>query len=101
MSRSALLLVPAFLLAAACSAAPSDGVDSIESDIARATIVSRGMDWVNARLHYCQAAHGAYDGDSACWGWEGSAHRCDRQSNAAWNAYRSDSLIMSSAKCIS
>jgi hypothetical protein len=84
-------LAPAFLLAAACSSAPGgDDADSTASDIVGSTIVSRGMEWVNAKLHYCQAAHGAVDYDSSCWAWEGSSHRCDRTSNAAWNAYRSD-----------
>jgi len=75
-------------LVAACSA--GDGTDSTTEDITGSTIVSRGDEWVNAKLHYCQAAHGAYDGDTACWGWEGSSHRCERQSNSAWNKYRSD-----------
>ncbi len=48
------------------------------------------MQWVDARLHYCQAAHGAVDFDSSCWAWEGASHRCDRESVAAWNGYRSD-----------
>jgi hypothetical protein len=52
--------------------------------------VTRAMDWVNAELHYCQSSHDQPDPDDSCWGWEGSSHRCDRQSNAAWNAYRSD-----------
>lgn len=83
-----LALAPALLLVAACSAAPDD-TDTSQAEISGPTIVSRGMEWVNAKVHYCQAARGAYDGDSACWGWEGSSHRCDRPS-AAWNAYRSD-----------
>jgi hypothetical protein len=82
------VVVPCILAAAACSS--SDGTDSSAAAISRSTIVTRGMDWVNAKLHYCQSAHGAYDGDSACWAWEGPSHRCDRESNAAWNAYRSD-----------
>jgi hypothetical protein len=85
-----LAIVP-FVLAAACSSAPEDdGVGTSAEDITGTSIISRGMEWVNAKLHYCQAAHGAKDYDSACWGWEGSSHRCNRQSNAAWNAYRSD-----------
>jgi hypothetical protein len=82
-------IAPLVLAAAACSGAP-DGSSSSSSAIVGSTIVSRGMDWVNASLHYCQAAHGALDYDSSCWAWEGSSHRCDRESNAAWNAYRSD-----------
>jgi len=81
-------LAPILLAITGCSAAPDDGSSS--SAIAQATIVNRGMDWVNAKLHYCQAAEGAVDYDSACWAWEGASHRCDRESNAAWNAYRSD-----------
>jgi len=70
---------------------PGEEETSSDADaIKRASIVSRGEEWVNAKLHYCQAAHNAVDFDSACWGFEGSSHRCDRQSNAAWNAYRSD-----------
>lgn len=84
-------LVPLFLVATACSSAPFDENDSTsESAIMGSTIVSRGMEWVNAKLHYCQAARGAVDYDSSCWAWEGPSHRCDRESNGAWNAYRSD-----------
>jgi hypothetical protein len=84
-------LAPAFVLAAACSSAPGDdGADSTSSAIGGATIVSRGKEWVDAKLHYCQASYDAVDYDSSCWGWEGAGHRCHRESNAAWNAYRSD-----------
>src|SRR5512136_950269 len=64
----------------------AEAVDAITGT----TVVSRGEQWVSAKLHYCQAAYDKYDGDQSCWGWEGPAHLCDRQSNAAWNAYRSD-----------
>jgi hypothetical protein len=94
-SRHALscvgLLCPVLLAVAGCSSGPGgEDTGAWGSAITSATIVSRGMEWVNAKLHYCQAAHGAVDYDSACWTWEGPSHRCDRQSNAAWNAYRSD-----------
>jgi uncharacterized membrane protein YgcG len=84
--------VPFLLAAAACSSGPGGGEDvgMSSAPITQSTIVSRGMEWVNARLHYCQAARGAVDYDSSCWAWEGPSHRCDRESNAAWNAYRSD-----------
>ncbi len=84
----ALAAVPCILAVVACSA--SDDSQSSADAISGPTIVSRGSEWVNAKLHYCQARHGAYDGDKACWGWEGSSHRCERESNSAWNAYRSD-----------
>jgi hypothetical protein len=80
-------VLPILLATAGCSSAP-DG--SSAAAIAGSTIVSRGQQWVSAQLHYCQAAHGAVDYDSSCWAWEGSSHRCDRESNSAWNAYRSD-----------
>src|SRR5258708_11528497 len=60
------------------------------SAITGATVIANGEEWVAAQLHYCQAAYGKVDFDSSCWAWEGSSHVCDRQSNAAWNAYRSD-----------
>jgi hypothetical protein len=84
-------LAPLLLAAAACSSGPGgEDIASSASAIAGSSIVSRGMEWVNADLHYCQAAHGDVDYDSSCWAWEGPSHRCDRESNAAWNAYRSD-----------
>jgi hypothetical protein len=90
-SLRAVAAAPIFLALAACSSAPNDeATASSDQDIVGSTIVSRGMEWVNAKLHYCQAARGAVDYDSSCWAWEGSSHRCDRTSNAAWNAYRSD-----------
>lgn len=89
---SAIAIAPFLLPAVACSSAPDgeEGVASDIADISGPTIVSRGMEWVDARLHYCQAAHGARDVDPACWRFEGPSHRCDRESVAAWNAYRSD-----------
>jgi hypothetical protein len=81
-----------FLLvaAAACGGAPGEDSASSSDAIKGSTIVSRGMQWVSAKLHYCKAHRGAVDPDSACWPWEGPSHICDRESNAAWNAYRSD-----------
>jgi hypothetical protein len=85
-----LVAVPFVVACASCSAAPGDPTGSTSSDISGSTIVSRGMEWVDASLHYCQSARGAVDGDSSCWAWEGASHVCDRESNSAWNAYRSD-----------
>jgi hypothetical protein len=84
-------VAPFLLAAAACSSAPGgEATASSSAAISGSTIVSRGMEWVDAKLHYCQAARGAVDYDSSCWAWEGSSHRCDRESDSAWNAYRSD-----------
>src|SRR5271165_5246066 len=96
MNTSPLRLVaiaPLFLAAAACGSGPAgsgEDLGATASAITGSSIVSRGMEWVDARLHYCQASHDAVDYDSSCWAWEGASHRCDRESNAAWNAYRSD-----------
>jgi len=98
-SRSGLAALSGllFLLAAApaCSvASPAaterEPIGEATSAITGAAILALGEQWVAADLHYCQAAYGAVDGDSSCWAWEGSSHVCDRESNAAWNAYRSD-----------
>ena len=89
MKLRALAVLPVVAVVVACSAG-DDGSGTSTDAITGSTIVSRGMQWVDAKLHYCQAARGAYDGDTACWGWEGSSHRCDRKSDAAWNKYRSD-----------
>jgi hypothetical protein len=89
-SLRVVAIAPFVLAVAACSAGPGEDPTSSSAAISGSTIVSRGMQWVDARLHYCQAAHGAVDFDSACWAWEGPSHRCERESNAAWNPYRSD-----------
>jgi hypothetical protein len=79
-------------LAAGCAASTDSAEDTSTSaeDLARTTAVSRADEWVAAKLHYCQSPHGEVDGDSACWAWEGPSHRCRRESDGAWNAYRSD-----------
>jgi uncharacterized membrane protein YgcG len=86
-----LAAAPVLFVAACSSASPQDDdTGELTSQLAESTIISRGMEWVDAELHYCQAPHGAVDGDNSCWAWEGPKHVCDRESNAAWNAYRSD-----------
>jgi uncharacterized membrane protein YgcG len=91
LSSLRLAAVPALFLVAACGAAPAaEETSDVSSQIAESAIISRGMEWVDAKLHYCQAERGGVDDDNACWGWEGPSHRCDRESNAAWNDYRSD-----------
>ncbi len=98
MNRTPLVAGLLFLLAGApsCAAPPAAGeseperVGEAAAAITGNAVISNGQQWVDAQLHYCQAAHGAVDGDSSCWAWEGPSHRCDRESNAAWNAYRSD-----------
>ena len=87
------LAAVAALAAAGCVASTdpaSEATSSSAEDLARSTAVSRATEWVDAKLHYCQSPHEEPDPDPACWAWEGSSHRCRRESVAAWNAYRSD-----------
>jgi acylphosphatase len=81
------------LVAASCTAnvdGSSDEGPTLAPEITTSNVVSRAQEWVNAGLHYCQSAYEAVDGDNACWAWEGASHRCRRESNEAWNKYRSD-----------
>src|SRR5437867_3641621 len=72
----------------ACSAAPADeGSDDSASGaapIASSDVIARAEQWVQAQLHYCQAANHQPDYDSAC------ASVCNRTNNPAWDPYRSD-----------
>jgi hypothetical protein len=52
--------------------------------LSRTNTVDRAMQWVNAKLKYCQSANHAHDYDSAC------SSICNRQDNKSWNPYRSD-----------
>jgi hypothetical protein len=70
-----------------CSSQPvstDEGTGSSADDINTSDIVARAEQWSTAKLLYCQSANGARDYDSACPSY------CHRESNAAWNAYRSD-----------
>jgi len=55
-----------------------------------AEAVTRAEEWVNAGLHYCMSAYDRADPDQSCWYREPADHACTRESNPAWNAYRSD-----------
>jgi len=46
--------------------------------------VARAMEWVDAKLPYCQAANHQRDYDTAC------PSTCTRPDNPDWDAYRSD-----------
>ena len=78
------------LLAASCTTDDDLDESQIAPAITTSAVLSRAQEWVDADLHYCQAAYDVVDGDSACWAWEGPAHRCHRKDVAAWNDYRSD-----------
>ena len=75
---------------AGCTASSDEPESSISPAITTTNVISRAREWVGAELHYCQAAYDVVDGDNSCWAWEGPSHRCHRESNDAWNAYRSD-----------
>ena len=90
MINSRILAAASLSLIAACATTPDDPEESVAPRITTSNVLARGKEWVDAELHYCQAAYDDVDGDNACWAWEGAGHRCHRQSNAAWNAYRSD-----------
>ncbi|MEO7112946.1 MAG: hypothetical protein ABI183_21075 [Polyangiaceae bacterium] len=70
-----------------CSSQPvstEDDTGAAADDVTTSTILTRAEQWSNAKLLYCQSANGARDYDSACPAY------CHRESNSAWNAYRSD-----------
>lgn len=46
--------------------------------------VARAREWVDAKLHYCQAPNHQHDNDSDC------PSTCVRQDNPNWDPYRSD-----------
>lgn len=74
---------------AGCSSTASDGGDESATGndsaaLSRADAVERADQWANAQLKYCQSAYHARDYDTSC------SEYCDRESNAAWNPYRSD-----------
>jgi hypothetical protein len=52
--------------------------------LSRTTTIDRAMQWVNAKLKYCQSANHAHDYDSSC------SSICNREDNASWDPYRSD-----------
>nr|HEX4318914.1 hypothetical protein [Kofleriaceae bacterium] len=67
------------------SSGPDGGVSSGEnSDIQATTILDRGKEWVDAKLHYCQSPNHERDYDSAC------SEYCERDDNKSWDPYRSD-----------
>jgi hypothetical protein len=81
------LVATCSLLVAGCGAAPDGFYENVEESaqpITGSDAVDRAMQWVNAKLKYCQAPNHAHDYDSAC------SSVCNRKDNHAWNPYRSD-----------
>jgi hypothetical protein len=82
----ALCLLPLLAVPLACSSSP-DGETTGETTsdaLTSSTAIARAEEWVNAKLHYCQAPNHQRDYDPAC------AAYCNRENNPAWNPYRSD-----------
>ncbi len=85
---SLLLVVPLLVVIAGCGPAPEPGpgedIGQTSAAISRSNVISRAMEWVDAKLQYCQAAYHQHDYDTAC------SSICNRQENPAWDPYRSD-----------
>ncbi len=85
-SRVAAALASFAPVVVACSG-PYGGAESIDTTsqaITGSEILSRGDQWVQAQLPYCQAANHAPDLDPSC------APTCTRPNTPAWDPYRSD-----------
>jgi uncharacterized membrane protein YgcG len=83
------------VLTLACAAAPQGGhregegprgevTATTSSAITSDDALSRAQQWVTAKLLYCQSANGQPDDDTSC------SSVCMRESNPAWDPYRSD-----------
>jgi len=100
MSLRALLLAPlaaALLGSIGCSGAPErhDEGEGIAPEptgstseplttVTRSEAIANAEQWVQAKLQYCQSPNGQPDPDTAC------SSTCQRESNPAWDPYRSD-----------
>jgi uncharacterized membrane protein YgcG len=96
MLERAFALAPlaAFVAVSGCSAPtsphdegegpPGEATATTSEAITSSDAVSRAMQWVTAKLLYCQSANGQPDYDTAC------SSVCTRESNALWDPYRSD-----------
>jgi MYXO-CTERM domain-containing protein len=84
------LVLLGLLFSVGCSG-PESSFGVAEEALTTNDAVNRAEEWVTNQLQYCQAAYGQTDYDQACWSmpWEKN-DRCYRNSNAAWDAYRSD-----------
>jgi uncharacterized membrane protein YgcG len=93
--RSRRRIVAAFILAlasavvvAGCAAGPEPYMDEpvgvATEPITGSDAVSRAMQWVHAKLLYCQSPNHMPDYDSAC------SSTCNRHNNKSWDPYRSD-----------
>jgi uncharacterized membrane protein YgcG len=86
------VLLLAALGATACSAAPENATDEPDPALGKSVAaitasdaIARAEEWVTAKLLYCQSPNGADDTiDPSC------PPVCMRESNPAWDPYRSD-----------
>ncbi len=57
---------------------------ALSGPVTRSQVIANAQQWVTAQLQYCQSANGQPDYDTSC------SSTCMRQSNPAWDPYRSD-----------
>ena len=57
---------------------------ALSGPVSRSTVITNAEQWVTAQLQYCQSANGQPDYDTSC------SSTCMRESNPAWDPYRSD-----------
>jgi hypothetical protein len=77
----------ALAMSACGTEAPHENVGEVSSNLTpmmRSTALSRGKEWVDAKVPYCQSANHQPDGDKAC------AATCTRPDVPEWDPYRSD-----------
>ncbi len=79
-----LLIASILAVATRCSSGASDDVTADGTSLSASDSVARAMDWVDAKLQYCQAPNHQRDYDDAC------STYCDRTDNPEWDPYRSD-----------
>ena len=80
------LVAGAAAVVVGCSVSSDDDLtaQAAAEALSRTNTIDRAMQWVNAKLKYCQSANHAHDYDSAC------SSTCSRQDNKNWDPYRSD-----------
>jgi len=62
----------------------STAAAALSGPVTRSQVIANAQQWVTAELQYCQSPNGQPDPDTSC------SSTCQRESNAAWDPYRSD-----------
>src|ERR1700679_1544041 len=85
VARSSMVLTIALAFGACSNETGGGPVASTSSSvISETSVIARAMQWVDARLQYCQSGYDQPDGDPSC------SSICRREENPAWDRYRSD-----------